>query len=136
MKILDDAFTLKCKKLLIFRTRNSKQRPNENLQDYIWRLRPLATNAGIRKEEMDKELLYTIELNTLSDEIRNKALEEEMDTGAKLIAWQERTQAQELCNDAINTNRPSVNKTFDINAIKHQKAELQADKFSHKKCFN
>ncbi len=137
IKLLDDAFTLKDNKLLVFRFRNCKQRPNESLQDYVWRLRPLAINAGIKKGDMDKELLYTIASNTLSDGVRNKALEEEVDTVVKLLAWQERTHTQELCHDAIN-NKPNTSKSFDINAIKHdkyQRHESQMDE-PHKKCFN
>lgn len=81
---------------LTFKFDTLKQKDGESVLNFILRLKPIAKSAGISNDNMNKELLRRIAVNTNSSAIRDKAMETDMTT-EKLIAWETTKLAHQQC---------------------------------------
>lgn len=134
IEILDGVFDLKEKRLLVFRFRNCKQSSQETLQDYVMRLKTLAKKAGLKKEQMDEELLYTIASCTCSSEVRAKALKPETKSVKELIEWQNGRDSLSMCTDILQNENTSRAPQGDINRVKESFKDKVISKDMSQKC--
>jgi hypothetical protein len=106
----------KDKNTMMFKFDQLKQQSNESIREYVYKLKSLATAAGITTANAQGEILRRIRQNTNAEDTRLKAMESEM-TVEKLLLWETARMAQQTC-----TQIASGSKSYDINYVSNAHA--------------
>ncbi len=100
--------------LILLKFDSAKQTQDESVQEFIMRIKPIGIAGGILATAIDAEILRKVRCNSISDEIRHKAMELEMTT-AKLIKW-EATNLVKL--------QSAMSQRCDVNFVKQEKTKI------------
>ena len=83
-------------KAALYRFTGTRQGQEENLGDYVLRLKPLAYAGGISKANTDAEVLRVIGQHANSVEVKIKCLEKDISC-SKLVTWFSTLEAHQKC---------------------------------------